>query len=551
VITSPADEATAYPVFSGDQLDRLRRYGTVHLARTGEVLFSPDDDSYDLLVVLSGQVEVTHESQDGSVPLARHGRGHFAGELNLLTGQRPFLTARATADSEILEITPARLRDLLARETEIADILVQALIARRRRRISGDAAYAAIEIVGTGQSAQALALRSFLSRNTIAYHWVDIDQADAPGDVLSSIGATRDSLPVAITPTRVLMNAGPAELAAVLGLAHRLNDGRLFDVLVAGAGPAGLAAALYGASEGLAVAVVDRTAPGGQAGTSSRIENYLGFPNGISGAELTTRATIQAQRFGALLASPCRVDRITAGGEHFAVLLADGTSVSTRAVVAATGAIYRRLPLPDWQRLEGAGIYYAATALEAELCAGGGVVVLGGGNSAGQAALYLARSCAHVTIVIRRASLAASMSQYLIDRVEANQHISVAATTIIEAVNGRDHLESVTLRNTVTNDIVDVAIRGLFCFIGAKPASRWLRGDVARDEDGFVLTDVAVPSGAFTRRPRLPYETSVDGLFAAGDIRVGSMKRVGAAVGEGSSVIRSVHQYLADCSSAS
>jgi thioredoxin reductase (NADPH) len=340
------------------------------------------------------------------------------------------------------------------------------------------------------------------------------------------------------------MNAGPAELAAVLGLARRLDDGRLFDVLVAGAGPAGLAAALYGASEGLAVAVVDKTAPGGQAGTSSRIENYLGFPNGISGAELTTRATIQAQRFGALLASPRRIDRITAGGEHFAVLLADGASLSARTVVAATGAIYRRLPLPSWQRLEGAGIYYAATALEAELCAGGAVVVLGGGNSAGQAVLYLARSCAHVTIVIRRASLTASMSRYLIDRIEANQHISVAAATIVEAVSGRDHLESVTLRNTVTNDIVDVASRGLFCFIGAKPASRWLPGDVARDDDGFVLTDVAVPSGAFTGRPRLPYETSVDGLFAVGDIRVGSMKRVAAAVGEGSSVIRSVHQYL-------
>jgi len=274
-------------------------------------------------------------------------------------------------------------------------------------------------------------------------------------------------------------------------------------------------------------------------------KNYLGFPEGISGTELTTRATIQAQKFGALLASPCRVERLTATGKQFSVVLTDGTALTTRTVVAATGAVYRHLPLAHWQRLEGAGIYYAATDLEAGLCSGNPVIVLGGGNSAGQAALYLARQCPHVTIVIRSESLAASMSQYLIDRVAANPRIDVATSTIIQAVDGGEHLESVTLRNTATGNTTRLAAAGLFCFIGARPASSWLPEDVARDDDGFVLTDIAVPPG--TGRPRLPYETSVDGVFAAGDVREGSMKRVAAAAGEGSSVIRSIHRYFSFC----
>ena len=308
---------------------------------------------------------------------------------------------------------------------------------------------------------------------------------------------------------------------------------------------AGLAAAVYGASEGLDVVVFDGTAPGGQAGTSSRIENYLGFPDGISGAELTTRAAIQAQRFGAVLTSPCEVERVSAAAAGFEITLSDGGSAEARTVVAACGARYRRLPLANWARLEGAGIYYAATALEAGLCSASPVFVLGGGNSAGQAALFLARWCPRVTIVIRRQALAASMSQYLIDRIEAHDQIDVAASSVVSAVNGRDHLESVELRDTRSGQISRFGSRGLFCFIGAEPASGWLPAEVARDEDGFVLTDAAVPRGRTADRPRLPYETALDGLFAAGDIRVGSMKRVAAAVGEGSSAIRSVHQYLA------
>ncbi len=541
-MSSPVDDSAAFPVLSDDEIAILRRYGTVLQTSAGEVMYSPADENYDLIVVLSGSVEVADETHGRTTVWGRLGPRQIAGELNLLTGQRLFVTVRVTTAGQVIAIPPSQLRELLARETELAEVLVTAFIARRRRRVSDESLKATIEIIGTGQSGRALALRSFLSRNTIPYHWVDLDQVANSDDVLAGIGASRDDLPIAITPTQVLMSAGAAELSQALGLEHRPDGDRLFDAIVAGAGPAGLAAAVYGASEGLEVAVLEAAAPGGQAGATSRIENYLGFPRGISGTELTTRATIQAQKFGALLASPCRVDRLTVTGKQFSVRLTDGTTLSARTVVAATGAIYRRLPLPDWQRLEGSGIYYAATDLEAGLCAGGPVVVLGGGNSAGQAALYLARSCPHVTIVVRHVSFAGSMSQYLTERVAASPRIDAATSTIIQAVDGDQHLESVTLRNTVTGSTRRLAARGLFCFIGVLPESHWLPEDVARDDDGFVLTDIAVPPG--TGRPRLPYETSVDGVFAAGDIREGSMKRVAAAVGDGSSVIHSIHRYL-------
>jgi thioredoxin reductase (NADPH) len=546
-MTSPTSEATAYPVLDDTQRARLRRYGTIRPVGAGEVLYSPANDSSDLLVVLSGEVVVSNDALGPSVELARHEPGQFAGELNMLTGQRPFLTARATAEGLVLALTPAQVREVLARETDVADILLRALIARRRRHVSGATPGAAIEIIGTSHSGPALALRTFLNRNTIAYQWVDVDQADDAAAILGTVGATSADLPVVITPTRVLMNADPVALAAVLGLGRYPGRRRRYDVVIVGAGPTGLAAAVYGASEGLDVAVLDATAPGGQAGSSSRIENYLGFPDGISGAELTTRATIQAQRFGALLASPCRADSLAVADDgSFIVGLTDGASIAGRTVVAASGALVRRLPLANWERLEGAGIYYAATELEAGPPGSSHVFVLGGGNSAGQAALYLARRYARVTIVVNRDSLAATMSQYLIDRVMASDRINATTSTEVVAVDGADHLESVALRNMVTSAVTVTAASGLYVFIGAHPASAWLPVEVARDADGFVLTDVAAPATSSTARTRLPFETALDGTFAAGDIRAGSMKRVAAAVGEGSSVIQSVHQYLTD-----
>jgi thioredoxin reductase (NADPH) len=548
-LPGPAGDAVAYPVLDDGQQARLRRYGTTRRITAGEILYSPASESNDLLVVLAGEVVVSNDALVPSVELARHGPGHFAGELNMVTGQRPFLTARAATDGWVLALTPAQVREVLARETDVADILLRALIARRRRHVSGATPGAAIEVIGTSHSRAALMLRRFLNRNTIAYAWVDVEQTEQAAGILGGVGATTDDLPVVITPTRVMMNADPAALAAVLGLGRYPDHPDRYDLVIVGAGPAGLAAAVYGASEGLDVAVLEAFAPGGQAGSSSRIENYLGFTDGISGTELTTRATIQAQRFGALLASPCRVASVEVADGNFTVRLADGTSVGARTVVAASGALVRRLPLANWERLEGAGIYYAATDLETGSSPSSHVFVLGGGNSAGQAALYLARRRPRVTIVINQDSLTASMSQYLINRVLASDRIDVSASSEVVAVEGGDHLESIGVRSMATGAVRQVAASGLYCFIGAQPASGWLPDQVARDEEGFVLTDVAVPArpgvgAGATARTRLPYETAVDGVFAAGDVRAGSMKRVAAAVGEGSSVIQSVHRYL-------
>ena len=545
-LPGPADEAVAYPVLDDSQLARLRRYGTTRRVTAGETLYSPRTESSDLFVVLSGEVVVTNDALRSSVELARHRPGQFTGEMNMLTGQRPFLTARAATESRVLALTLAQVREVLARETDVADLMLRALIARRRRHVSGAVSGAAVEIIGTSHSRPALLLRRFLNRNTVAYQWVDVDQVDDAAGILAGVGATSDDLPVAVTPTRVLMNADPAALATVLGLDRYPDHPERYDVVIVGAGPAGLAAAVYGASEGLDVAVLDATAPGGQAGASSRIENYLGFPDGISGFELTSRATIQAQRFGALLVSPCRVASVAVAADgSFDVGLADGGTIAARTMVAASGARVRRLPLPNWERLEGAGIYYAATELEAGSDSSH-VFVLGGGNSAGQAALYLSRQCPRVTIVVNQDSLAASMSQYLISRVLGSDRIAVKTSSEVVAVDGADHLESVAVRNMATGVVTQAAASGLYSFIGAQPANSWLPEQAARDENGFVLTDVAAPATSPTARTRLPYETAVDGLFAAGDIRAGSMKRVAAAVGEGSSVIQSVHQYLAN-----
>jgi thioredoxin reductase (NADPH) len=523
----------AYPVLTDGQLTRLATYGAARDLAEGETVYTPADEHNDLFVVLAGEIEVRDESRGHDVEYARFGPRGFVGELNLLTGQRPYVTARTTAPTRVVAIAAGRLRELLDRETELADLLVTAMIARRRLRLADGGISAPIKIVGAGQSERALALRTFLNRNTIPYRWVDVETSADPDGLLAKIGIGRADLPAVLTPNAVLPQCTPGELAESLGLTQAADDHRRYDVAVVGAGPAGLAAAVYGASEGLLVTVFDSTGPGGQAGTSSRIENYLGFPDGISGAELTTRGAIQAQRFGARLNSPCQVAGIEPGPDAFTLTLTNGTALTARTVVVATGAQYRRLPLANWARLEGAGIYFAATELEAALCAAGPVFVLGGGNSAGQAAIYLARRCTRVTIVIRRRSLTESMSQYLIDRIEAHDLIDVATDTVIEAVDGDEHLSSLTLRNQTTGELTEADARGLFCFIGARPATDWLPASVERDHDGFVLTDL-----------QRPYETSLAGVFAAGDVRVGSMKRVAAAVGEGSSVIRSVHQYL-------
>jgi len=432
----------------------------------------------------------------------------------------------------------------------LADTIFRAFVARRELLRGGEGARA-IRIVGSRYSPEALALRGFAARSRVPHTWIDVEDADDPGVLLASMGVRAVHLPVVITPTAVLRRPSPGEFAEHLGLTFRAAPGYIFDLVVVGSGPAGLAAAVYGASEGLTTVSIDAVATGGQASASSRIENYVGFPNGISGEELTSRAATQAQRLGARLNAPCEVAGLHVEQEFHVVELADGSEIPSRSVIVASGARYQRLAIDGRERLEGAGVYYAATDLEARICSDHDVIVVGGGNSAGQAAIYLAQQgCCRVYVAIRGGDLSKRMSRYLIQRIEADPRIELLTTTEVRALAGERHLERVTLENTATGEQREVGCRGLFCFIGADPATAWLRETIALDPAGFVLTDRALPdpvvSGpAFAARDPLPFETSVPGVFAVGDVRHGSQKRVAAAVGEGSSAVRSVHEHLA------
>jgi thioredoxin reductase (NADPH) len=396
-----------------------------------------------------------------------------------------------------------------------------------------------------------LALRAYAARSALPHTWIDIEDEDDVEVPLADMGFRRSDTPIVISSTGVLRHPTPGELADHLGLTFRPVPGYMFDLVVVGSGPGGLAAAVYGASEGLDTISVDSVAIGGQAGASSRIENYVGFPNGISGSELAQRAAIQAQRLGARLNAPCEASALVTdeSGDHI-VQLSDGSEIACRSVIIASGARYQRLAVDALERFEGNGVYYAATDLEARTCSGSPVVVVGGGNSAGQAAIYLAHQGSRVSIAIRRDDLSHNMSSYLVERIVADPRIELLTTTEVVGVHGDGHLERVTLLHGPSGEERTVPCSGLFCFIGADPATGWLGGRVALDRSGFVLTDRSLPddvvaAGAFVDRDPLPFETSLRGVFAVGDVRAGSMKRVAAAVGEGSSAVRGVHEHLA------
>ncbi len=539
----------ATPALDDPTLEELVPLGSVRSVAAGEILYRAGEPTLDFFVVLEGEVDVVREDDAGSVVVAqRHGR-EFLGELNLLTGQRAFLTARVAAAGRVLVIELATLRHIMSTKPEFSDTVFRAFVARRELLRSGEGA-GAIRIIGSRYSPEAMALRSFANRSRLPHTWIDLDDLDDPPVYLASIGMRPRDVPIVITPTAQLRSPTPGELAAHLGLTFRSTPGYMSDLVVVGSGPAGLAAAVYGASEGLETIALDAVAAGGQAGASSRIENYVGFPNGVSGDDLVTRAALQAMRLGARLNAPCEVAGLRVEDGFHVVVLADGSEISTRAVIIASGARYRRLEIDDLERFEGAGVYYAATDLEARVCRGADVVVVGGGNSAGQAALYLAQQGCPVSLVVRRRELAETMSQYLITRIEADSRINVLQHTEVRALVGDTHLEQVILENNREGSRRTAACRAVFCFIGAVPATAWLGGGVALDRSGFVLTDrslpdVAAAAFAFSGRDPLPLETSAPGVFAVGDVRSGSLKRVAAAVGEGSTAVRSVHDYLA------
>lgn len=541
------EDPQAAPTLGTADIELVATLGTRRQVAAGEYLYREGDITYDFFVLVSAAVDIILAVDGAEDVIAHHGPGRFLGELNMLTGLRVFVAARVVEAGEVIVVPRDRLRQLMATKPQLGDTILTAFVARRDLLMTGAAP--SIRVIGSQYSPDSLRVREFLARTRVPHEWLDPDGDVAVQDLLAHFGISPDEVPVVIATGSVLRNPTPGELASYLGLTIESLPQRCFDLVVVGGGPAGLAAAVYGASEGLRTLGVEMIAPGGQAGTSSRIENYLGFPMGISGGDLTQRAVIQAEKFGANLTVPCTASSLHNHAGHLVVRLSDGTDVAGRAVIAATGASYRRLDAARLGEFEGKGVYYAATEMEARMCGVAPVVVVGGGNSAGQAAIFLSQGGCRVTLVIRSRELGKSMSQYLVQRIEAEPHIVVRTETTIVELEGGEGLESLRLRGPDGDTVLEC--NGLFSFIGADPTSGWISGCAALDDDGFVLTDLSLNSDHLgegwegLNRPPLPFETSHPGLFAVGDLRSGSTKRVAAAVGEGSAAVRSVHQHLA------
>jgi thioredoxin reductase (NADPH) len=529
---------------STEHAERLRTYGTAEAITAGQQLFGPGDASYELFIVDEGEVHVIAPATGDAPeePVVRLGPDELVGELSLLTRQAPTLIARVVRGGRAHRVGADAMRRVMAEDPELSDVLLRAFVARRTA-LRASAARRAITIVGPARTKETLALRTYAARLALTHEWIDPDSVDGRA-LLRATGLRSEDLPAVVLPTRVLVRATPGHLAQALGLASAAQVTDTVDLVVIGGGPAGLAAAVYGASEGLDTVLLDREGPGGQAAASARIENYVGFPSGLSGADLTGRAAVQAMKFGARLSAPCTVSALDLSECHMRVRLSDGTLMATRAAIVATGARYRTLDLHGWDRYVGAGIYFAATELEARACAGAPVTIVGGANSAAQAALFLASKGCAVTLAIRGPEIAKGMSAYLVDRILADARIDVRPGNEVTALRGDDQLREVELSHGEAREC-----EGLFCFIGADPETGWLAG-LATDRVGFLRTDAQLgpddlgEAWEILGRSPLPFECSVPAVFAAGDVHSGSMKRVAAAVGEGASAVRSVHAAI-------
>ena len=542
-----AEDLDALPTLDEADMALIAELGQRRQVDAGEYLFREGDVSYDFFVLVSADVDIVVTDDGSENVVARHGPGRFLGELNMLSGLRVFVSAKVATAGEVVVVPRDQLRQLMAANPRLGNVILAAFVARRSALMTGAAP--SIRVIGSQYSPESLRIREFLARTRVPHEWLDPDRDPQVDTLLQHTGVAPSELPVVIATGSVLRRPTPGELSAYLGLTVESLPKRCFDLIVVGGGPAGLASAVYGSSEGLRTLGVDMTAPGGQAGTSSRIENYLGFPLGVSGTELTQRAVIQAEKFGASLTAPCTAVSLRNQAGHLVVRLSDGSDVAGRAVIAATGAAYRRLDAARLSDFEDNGVYYAATEMEARICGIAPVAVVGGGNSAGQAAIFLSQGGCTVTLIIRGPDLERGMSRYLTERVEADPRIIVRTRTTITALDGDQTLRALHLKGPEGETVLECS--GLFSFIGAEPSSGWISGCAATDEKGFVLTDLSLGAdqlgddwAALARRP-LPFETSHPGLFAVGDLRSGSTKRVAAAVGEGSASVRSVHQYLA------
>ncbi|MDB5932036.1 MAG: FAD-binding protein [Polaromonas sp.] len=539
-----------FPVLAAPEVERMRRFGQVLRFRRGERLFASGEPGPGMFVVLRGLLAVTQRDGMGHVlPLVRHGPGEFSAEVGQLSGRPALVDGHAETDVETLLIPPDQLRALIIAEADLGERLVRALILRRVALIEAGASGPVL--IGPPQSAGVMRLQSFLNRNGQPHHVLDAVHDAEAAALLVQYGAGAAEV-LAVCPNgSVLRNPTEGELARCIGMVDTADHDELFDVVVVGAGPAGLATAVYAASEGLHVLVIDCRAYGGQAGASARIENYLGFPTGISGQALAGRAFVQAQKFGAEMLIPAQTQSLDcsrkASEGELRVRLCDGRQLRAKTVVVASGARYRRPDVPRLSEFEGRGVWYWASALEARMCSRTEIALVGGGNSAGQAAVFLSQHAARVSILVRGPSLAASMSRYLIDRIEAAPNIDLLPHTELARLHGDADtgLAAVTWRDRRQGTEHEAAIRNVFLFVGADPETGWLAScGVAIDKQGFVLTGDKAANAEKAHAPA-PLETSIPGLFAVGDVRSGSVKRVGGAIGEGAAAVAMIHQHLA------
>ncbi len=534
------------PVLDAAQLEVLRRYGTEHETAVADVLFADGDETYDLIVLLVGEAEIIERrGQPGERVIAAFGRSQFLGEIGLLTGQRAYLSAVASTAGRVLRVPAARLRVIMAQEPSLSELILRAFLLRHSV-LTGLGL--GLTLIGSRFDAGTRRLLEVLARNRLASRWLELESSPEAETMLRELDVPVGDLPIVVVPGGpMLRNPGRRELLDALGLSGTSDTDRsgACDLLVVGAGPGGLAAAVYGGSEGMATILAEDTALGGQAGTSSRIENLLGFPAGLSGEELAARAALQAQKFGVRIKLASRATSLSSDSDVHRVSFDDGDTVTAKAVIIATGARYNRLPLDRLAEFEGVGVYYAATQMEAQACSVGPVAVVGGGNSAGQAALFLSRTSAQVLIIIRGPTLEVSMSRYLIDEIERNPRVTVMPRTQVTALLGKDQLEGVQLLDA-SQQASELAVRGLFVFIGAQPATGWLEGQLAADSRGFLLTGTSIPQAQLDDTSRTPLflETSRPGVFAVGDVRSGSVKRVATAIGDGSMAVRLVFERL-------
>jgi thioredoxin reductase (NADPH) len=538
-----------FPRLTPEQMARIAAHGRTRRVKAGEVLIEAGEESTKFFVVKSGQIDVVRVSADTQEIVAICRTGQFTGEMSLIAGRRSLVRLRASDPGELIELERNQLVGLVQSDSELGEVLMRAFILRRVNLIArgiGD-----LVLVGSSHSAGTLRIREFLTRNGQPYTSVDVERDPGVQELLERFQVTVDQVPIVICHgQRMLRNPSNQQLADFLGFNDAIDRSQVCDLAIVGAGPAGLAAAVYGASEGLEVLMLEASAPGGQAGTSSRIENYLGFPNGISGQELALRAYTQASKFGARVLIAQSATRLRCDRKPYSIEMDDGTQVQARSVIIATGAQYRRIDLENLAQFEGAGVYYGATFLEAQLCRGDEIVVVGGGNSAGQAAGFLAQTVKRVHVLIRSGGLAETMSRYLIRRIEEHPAIELRTHTEIIALNGSDRLERVSWRNNLSGSIEHRAIRHVFLMTGAVPNTGWLDGCLVLDDKGFVKTgpDLSPDELTAARWPlaRSPYflETSIPLVFAVGDARAGNLRRVAAAVGEGANAVSFVHRVL-------